>query len=636
MSRRGTSLAAGPGTGLGLSPPAAIPAPPLRDARLGVLGRLVVSLSGRRGPWALALLGLLLAAPALGLGLGGVGVDDVVQRARLVGVPVPGLGGTDNIYLELFNFCPDSEGARATLRDIGFLPWWAHPEARWAFLRPLSVATHVLDYRLWPDGIALQHAHSLLWFVAAILVTVLLLRRVCRSPAVAALAGLLFAVSDTHVLPAGWLCNRNALVAFVFGALAILAHVRWRRGGGAGALVAAVIALAAGLSGGEVALGACGYIAAYQLFLEGGSPARRLLALLPCGLLVIAWQLVYRGLGYGTAGLGFYQDPSVDPLGFLAAAGERLPVLLLGQWARISPDFLLYMPRPAQIVWLGVALVVAALLFLLFRRQLAERAEARFWAGGMLLCLVPTCAVVPMDRMLIFAGIGAFALLAMKVEALGWLGEARARRAPLAAGAEPRAPRRTRLAVGALLVVHVVVAPLAFPARIAAYMSVQRAFEQSDRALSDEPRLAHQSVVWVNGAEVVAPGTTAWHKVRGAPVPRASYVLSSYVVGSTISRPDARTLVIEPDEGFLARPVDRLFRAAQPAFRLGERYSTLDFTATVEEVTPDGRPQRVSFRFRAPLEDPSLRWLQVGAGYVPRPFRPPRVGDSLRLASAWL
>jgi hypothetical protein len=599
---------------------------------------MIVFLAGRRGPWALALLGALLAAPALGLGLGGVGVDDVVQRARLVGVPIPGLGGTENIYLELFNYCPADEGERATMRDIGFLPWWAHPEARWAFARPLTAATHVLDYRLWPDRIALQHVHSLLWYAAAILVVVVLLRRLCRSPAVAALAGLLFAVSDSHVLPAGWLCNRNALVAFVFGGLAILAHVRWRRGGGATALVGALGALAAGLLGGEVALGACGYIAAYQLFLDRGALARRLLALLPCGLVVLAWQLAYRALGYGTAGLGFYQDPTGDPLAFLAAAGERLPVLLLGQWARISPDFLLYLPRPAQMVWVAGAVVVVGLLFLLFRRQLREHAEARFWAGGMLLSLVPTCAVVPMDRMLLFAGVGAFALLARQVEALGWLAEARPLDAALAAppAGEPGVPRRTRLTVGALLVIHAFFAPVAFPARIAAYMSVQRVFEQSDRALSDEPDLADQSVVWVNGADVVAPGTTTWHRVRGAPVPRANYVLSSYVVGATISRPDARTLVIQPEEGFLARPVDRLFRSSQPPFQKGERHSTLDFTATVEEVTSDGRPRRVSFRFRAPLEDPSFRWLQVGAGYVPRSFRLPHIGESLRLPSAWL
>ncbi len=602
---------------------------------------MILFLASRRGPWALCLVGMLLAAPALSLGLGGVGVDDVVQRSRLLGVPVPGLGGTDNVYLELFNFCPPDESARTTLREIGFLPWWAHSEARWAFPRPLSVATHVLDYRLWPDGIELQHLHSLLWYAAAILVTLLLLRRICRSPAVAALAGLLFAFSDTHVLPAGWLCNRNALVAFFFGVLAILAHVRWRREGGAGLLAAAAGALAAGLLGGEVALGACGYIAAYQLFLDRGSLTRRALALLPYGVLVIAWQLAYRAFGYGTAGLGFYQDPTGDPLGFLGAVGERLPVLLLGQWARISPDVLLYMPRAGQLVWLGVALVVVALLFLLFRRQLREHAEARFWAGGMLLCLVPTCAVVPMDRMLLFAGIGAFALLARQVEALGWIDGARAAicatpRAASPAGARPRAPRRTRIAVGALLVIHVVVAPIAFPARLVGYRSVQRAFEQSDRALTDDPKLAQQSVVWVNGADVVAPGTTTWHKLRGAPVPRANYVLSSYVTGSTVSRPDARTLVIEPDEGFLARPVDRLFRASQPAFRQGERYKTRDFVATVEEVTPDGRPRRVSFRFRASLDDPSLRWLQVGAGYAPQPFLPPRVGGWRRLRSAWL
>ena len=135
---------------------------------LAALRRAVAFLAGRRGPWALALCGALLAAPALSLGLGGVGVDDVVQRARLQGVPIPGLGATRNVYLELFSFCPD-ETTRAAMRDVGFLPWWTHPAARWAFLRPLSAATHVLDYRLWPDRIALQHVHSLLWYAAAIL-----------------------------------------------------------------------------------------------------------------------------------------------------------------------------------------------------------------------------------------------------------------------------------------------------------------------------------------------------------------------------------------------------------------------------------------------------------------------------------
>jgi len=118
-------------------------------------------------------------------------------------------------------------------------------------------------------------------------------------------------------------------------------------------------------------------------------------------------------------------------------------------------------------------------------------------------------------------------------------------------------------------------------------------------------------------------------------VPRGNHVLSSYLVGATVSRRDARTLVLRPDGGYLARPLDHLFRASRP-FHRGERFSTPDFVAAVEEMTPDGRPARVSFRFRAPLEDPSLRWLQVAGGYQPQPFRPPGVGESVRLAPAWL
>jgi hypothetical protein len=582
-------------------------------------------LAGRRGPWVVALLGVLLAAPAVGLGLG---VDDLFHRARLKGLSLPGLGRTHNVYLELFDFIPTSGSGRAAARDSGFLPWWVHPEVRIRFPRPLSAATHVLDYRLWPDSLALQHAHSLLWYAAAILIAVLLLRRLCRAPQVAALASVLFAASDTHVLPAGWLCNRNALLCFVLGGLAILAHVRWRREGGVGRLAVALSASAAALLGGEAAIGAFGYIAAYELFLDEGPVARRLLALLPYGLLVAGWQLGYRALGFGCAGSGWYQDPAVDRLGFIAALGERLPVLLLAQWARVSADILFFLSRPLQVCWAFVALFAIVLLGLVFRRQLREDAEARFWAGGMLLSLLPACAAFPMDRVLLFPGVGAFALLAGQVARLSWIGEA-GRSRPAAAAAPAR--RATRLVVGGLLVIHAVLSPLAFPVRLVSWGWMQRTFEQAERAVTDDPAVAGQSVVWVNGTDLGNLGVLASRIVRGAPVPRASHVLTSFVTAATMFRPDVRTLVVLPDGGFLARSADRLLRGSRPPFQRGERLATLDYTATVEEVTHDGRPLRVSFRFRAPLEDPSFRWLTFGDGYAAHPFRLPQVGESVRL-----
>jgi len=589
------------------------------------------------------LVGVVLAAPALGLG---IGADDHFQRARLKGVPLPGLGRTHDVYLELFDFLPTTDRGRAEARAIGLLPWWVHPEARFKFPRPLTVATHVLDYRLWPDVFALQHAHSLLWYAAAILVAALLLRRLCGAAEVAALAALLFAVSDTHVQPAAWLCNRNALICFVLGGLAILAHVRWRRRGGLAWLAAALVAAAAALLGGEAAIGAFAYIAAHELFLERGAVARRLLALLPYALLAVGWQLGYRALGFGAAGLGWYQDPAVDLPGYLAAVGERLPALLLAQWARVSADLLYFVSRPWQLAWVAGGLVVMGGLGLVFWRQLREDARARFWAGGMLLSLLPVCAAFPMDRALLFPGLGAFALLAGQAARLGWLQQAAP---PWPAGPEtgargagepappPPSPGRARrgacVAVGALLVLHAGLAPLAFLARLVGWGLMQRASERAERAIPSEPSVAGQSVLWVNGSDFGNLGVLAARHVRGAPAPRASHVLSSFVTAATISRPDAWTLVVLPDGGFLARPADRLLRGSRPPFHREQRVATLDYTASVEEVTSDGRPRRVAYRFRAPLEDPSYRWLCFGDGYDPRPFRLPRVGESVRLSA---
>jgi hypothetical protein len=57
-------------------------------------------------------------------------------------------------------------------------------------------------------------------------------------------------------------------------------------------------------------------------------------------------------------------------------------------------------------------------------------------------------------------------------------------------------------------------------------------------------------------------------------------------------------------------------------------------TATVLELNQDGHPQRVAFRFEAPLEDPSFRWLRFQAGkFVP--WKPPPLREQATLSLEW-
>ena len=185
--------------------------------------------------------------------------------------------------LELFSVMRHGPEVLREYTDLGIFPWWTSEELRLAFFRFLSAATHWLDYRLWPDSAPLQHAHSLLWLGALVGATALLYRRIHGASWVAGLAALLYAVDEAHGAPAGWLANRNALVATLFGLLCLLAHDRWRRGGagsGRHALLAA-LCLALALAGGEMGLGAFAYLVAYAVFLDRGPVRRRLLSLAP-------------------------------------------------------------------------------------------------------------------------------------------------------------------------------------------------------------------------------------------------------------------------------------------------------------------------------------------------------------------
>jgi hypothetical protein len=56
-------------------------------------------------------------------------------------------------------------------------------------------------------------------------------------------------------------------------------------------------------------------------------------------------------------------------------------------------------------------------------------------------------------------------------------------------------------------------------------------------------------------------------------------------------------------------------------------------TAKVVDVTSDGRPGTVEFRFATPLESPKWIWMR-GAHGVLVPWTPPQVGQTVVLPAA--
>jgi hypothetical protein len=581
-----------------------------------MLARLAPFLAHRRWPLLLAGLALLLGLPALD---GGLALDDYVLRAKLVGeMPIP---AGSSPYLELFRFLPGSAEVTRPLIVQGVLPWWIDPEVRGAFLRPLAAASHALDFALWPDSYLWHHLHSLLWCALAVLAVALLYRRVAGGAmAAAGLAGLMFAVDDAHYMPAAWLANRNAAMALAFGALAVMLHVAWRRRGGLHRLALALAAALAGLLSGELALGAVAYIAAYQIALDPLPWPRRLAGLAPQVALVLAWGAVYTALGFGSGGSGMYVDPLREPLHFLQVMATRIPALMLAQWTQLSSDGLMVLPQAAHLGYAAAGLALLAGLGLLFAPLLRERAEARFWALGMLLSTVPVCGVIPMDRLLLFPGVGAFGLLACQLDRLGWLGS----------GEVVRPGGLRRWSLKALVVIHALLVLPVLPLRIVAFQHLEELADQEALTLPSDRRVAGQTFVFVNAYEITYIYTPLVRRAHGLVLPGGWTALAQVMTDLEISRPDRRSLVISPQGGYMAIPGERLLRGPQRPFHPGQRISTRAHEAEVLRVTPDGRPAEVRFDFRVPLEHPSLRWFHLVRGRV-RPFALPGVGGRKRV-----
>lgn len=578
-------------------------------------------LGHRRFPIALVIVAVVLVLPSLWTGLV---ADDYSHRIRLLGSSgFPALSGSP---LKLFTSADDSSQLTRRLMEIGCWPWWTLPELRVSFFRPIAVATHWLDYRLWPNQPVLMHAQSLAWFAGLVAATTFLYRRFMVPAWLAGLAALLYAIDDARGMPVGLLANRNALIATFFGVLALIAHDRWRRDVWRIGAVAAPLLFAASLLSAEIGLGTLAYVFAHAVFLDRGTWRQRVFVLAPYGIIMLVWRLSYTHLGYGVYGMDVYLDPVTEPWRYAVAVLERAPMLLTGQFLlppsdTYIPALVMGMTRLYCLASLTVLIVVGVVMIPTLRWD----PQARFWALGMTLALLPSCATFPADRMLPFVGLGAFALLARFLRAVFWRDEFRRARG------YGRLRRWPVTALGVVcVIVHGFVAPVGLAFRSRMPLGPSSLFDKLTVNVSMGE--AQQTVVIVTAPIPIFAGYLPMRcAVEGLPVPAHIRVLAPHFPSpATVRRLDMRTLAIRPAGGFLASPADRVARSMDHPMSLGQRVELPGMTAKVTALTEDGRPAEATFRFAVPLEHSSLRWLTWADGDF-APFTPPDVGGSVEI-----
>jgi hypothetical protein len=563
---------------------------------------IMARLGGPRAGRAVIALAVVLGLPSL---FSPLFIDEYVQAVKWKAA------GVVRFLNDCFVFATPA-GNQAEM-EHGYGAWWTAPDFKVAFWRPVSAATHAIDHALWPGNAVLMHVHTLLWFLALLLAVQALYRRFL-APGIATLALALYAWDDARGMVLSWIANRHALIAGLFGASVLVAHDKWRRDGWKPGAWLGPVLLVLGLLSSEMALATMGFLFGYALFLDKGTAMRRMARLWPHAVVVLAWQALWLALGNGTQASGGYTHPLVEPLVFAAKMIERVPILAFGQLTPVLADAWGMFPPAGRAVVFALAIAALVIVARVAWPRLGADPRARFWLIGAGLSLLVISTTAPQDRNLVFVGFGVAPALAMLFSAML---------------EDPPTLRWPRVVAFALAVFNLALAPVELPLKCLMMRAAEGMMAPVDESIPRDPAVSDKTlvVVWTAFEPAVY---FSWTKrdADGIPRPGRTRILATSLGDVSVTRLDEVTLRLQPRDGFFASEASKLMRGASRPFLRGDVVTLSNMKATVTEITDDGRPLIVEFRFAVPLESPEWLWMRGAArGLVG--WTPPKVGQTV-------
>jgi len=586
-------------------------------------------LSSRHMPIVLAVMVFLISLPTLGAGWI---LDDWFQRTLLLEDTQGGLRGLTHTLDKMFILF-DPGPVNQALQEQGVLPWWTSPDLRVSVWRPLSALTHWLDFRLFPDSAWPMHVHNLVWLALAVVSVAYLYRRIIGPVWIAGLASLMYALDQAHYFTAMWIANRNELIAVALGALALIGHHRWRTQKTSRHLCLGLIAFGGAVFATEAGIATLAYLAAYSVTLDRAPWLDRLKAILPYGLVLVGWRLLYNVTGHGTGGNGFMIDPVCAPWAYLQAVVTRYPILFAGQLDLVQLEVFNSLSSAARVFVIAGSYTAIGILLWALRSVWRSSAIARFWLIGMSLSVLPISASVPLTRNLMFVAIGAF----------GWIAQSASIVWSEGLGTTSRRSRQWgRLACGGLLLNQL---PFTAAERLVHPQLTDSMLHLLGPAIpADLTDLKGRTLVVVNGHNpfglMYFPMMTTDTRDGG---PQRLRVLAPGWRTLEVHRSDERTLILRTQGGNLFKPdpspilymthlykeFASLARPLDQPFEPNHTYILSDMEVQVRALDERCLPREITIRFNAPLDDPSLRWVEYDwSRFKYRVFNLPPVGQT--------
>jgi len=275
--------------------------------------------------------------------------------------------------------------------------------------------------------------------------------------------------------------------------------------------------------------------------------------------------------------------------------------------------FAFYSPLVLSALWCLAVVFCTAVAVGLASRLKTSR-TARFWAGGMLLSLIPACAAYPNGRQLLLTSIGAMALIAE-----WWHGFATDRSTPAPRGV---ALRFGEWSVALALFLHAVLSPWGLPLSTLSVTTLGTFGRAADSLGSD---ISGKTLVILSATDFFAPRLAEMRKrTEGGALPRRWRSISGGPERVTLTREGRNTLVARFERGLFSLEYTELYRDRRAPMQPGYRVALDGLVITVRECTNDGRPTVAEFVFDASLDSADFVFYAWDHGtFVPFPIPKP-------------
>lgn len=519
-------------------------------------------------------------------------------------------------------------GANNVMVRYGYLPWWTSPDFKVRFFRPVTSLSIWLDYTLYGGWAPGYHITSLI-LLAVFLALAFKLCRDLGAPSHAALWALAFlAMEGSLCMPAGWIANRNTLLAALFTVAAVLAVHRSRRRERRGYLLLGIVCFLLACGSKESGTIVFPIVALYLYLFDGTAAESRRQALLRVmhsgtlwvfGLLSVGYAAFYLVEGYGTRS-GIYSTPWIDPGDYLVRLSALLPLGLSHLFFGFPTDLVL--ARPDMLLPAIAASVPAlAITGVVLLRTIRFTPISVFAIGWTLFSLLPEAGADLFDRLFVGASVGTSLLIGLFLHRLAPLRERLAAR------------QYGRLVLGGLFVLAGIV--IAVPgAAVRGFAWNQLASLDRSIAIDADialPPATPQTVFLLNSPSTMLAWSLQpiWIVAHGDLTARI-FPLQFGRRPMTWTCQDDRTMTLSSETSpFLAEHFERLFIGHFSPPSVGMRYETAEFTAVAVAVEPDGI-RTIRFEFKRPLDDPAYRFLAWQDGRMAR-IVPPAVGRSVHV-----